>query len=280
MINENIALRKHAYSLEVSGYTIIPSQLSRRDLAALREVSSAALARVRQAVGQGEEVPLASGSRYYEAAGVLYCWGHAASALLEHPVVLGLADMLLKDYLLNDVSVFSALPAPNDDSAATATGWHRDCHDFGSVGLSGYLWFLFYLDPFTAKNGSTWIVPGSHRILSPLESQLSEPWHAPDLERFPSRRQLVADAGDLVVIDPRALHTSDRNHTSRPRRLVNVGLVQERARQRIRTDHAATLGARRLAQADTRVRKLLGADLAPHGSRAPGCVLPPTWYSS
>ena len=276
-MNQSATLREHAYSLEVSGYTTIRSQLSPGELAGLRKASDNALAAVRRAVRSGESVPLASGSRYYEAAGVLYCWGEAAFALLEHPAVVGLADILLKDYLLNDVSVFSAMPASKDDISVTATGWHRDCHNFSRADSSGHLWFFFYLDPFTTKNGSTWIVPGSHRRLSPLEPTLTAPWQSPDLDRFPSRTQLTADAGDLVVIDARALHTSDKNQTSRPRRLINVGLVHERERQRIRINHAATVGATRMARAGERVRRLLGAGLPPHGTCAPSHVLPRGW---
>jgi hypothetical protein len=278
MMDANKALRKHAYSLEVSGYTIIPCQLSPRELAELRKVSNTALAAVRKALRKGESVPLTPGSQYYEAASVLYCWGPAAFALLEHPLVLGLADMLLKDYLLNDLSVFSALPAPKDSISIATTGWHRDCHNFNIGGLSGCLWFLFYLDPFTAENGSTWIVPGSHRLLSPLEPELPGPWQAPDLESFPSRKQLIANAGDLVVIDARALHTSDRNRTSQPRRLINLGLVHESVRDRIRIDHWGTVSARIVAQSGKRLGSLFGADLAPHGLRAPDCVLPQGWY--
>src|SRR5438270_4832319 len=63
IMDENDPLRKHAYSLEVSDYIIIPSQLFPEELVDLRKVSSKALAAVRKACRKGESVPLVSGSQ-------------------------------------------------------------------------------------------------------------------------------------------------------------------------------------------------------------------------
>jgi len=279
-VSDQDTLHKHIYSIETSGYTTVPAQLSSEMLVEIRRDSTRALAAVRKAVRSGEAVPLTSGSRFYEAASALYCWGKTSFGMLEHPIVKYLGDSLLKKYLLNDLSVFSALPTPIKHPSPVTTGWHRDTHTFNGSTPSGFLWFFFYLDSFTGSNGSTWIVPGSHHVQRHLEPEVGKPWQTSDLDLFPSRVQLIGNAGDLVVIDPRALHTSDVNRTSKPRRMVNLGLVHKDARERIRVDHWATANASLRASASDHVRSLLAADLPSHGSPAPSWVLPPEWYDA
>ena len=270
-------LERHAYAIAVSGYTIIPSQLSMTDLKELSAVSDRALAAVRKAIAEGIEVPFQPGSKHYEAANVLYCWGEVALALLEHPTVLQLADLSIKEYRLNDLTVFSALPAPQDDASVATTSWHRDCDDFDTE--SGSLWFFFYLDDLTTQNGATWIVPGSHRIRSSFEPPLERPWTPVDLDRFPSRKQLTGKAGDLVVIDARAIHTSGRNNSDRARRLINLGLVPERSKHRIRRNHWMIAGPRIQARAGERLRQLLGADWTDRDAGWPRSIVPEAWHS-
>lgn len=270
-------LQKHAYALEVSGYTIIPAQLTAEVTQDLCRIADRALEEVRHAMKLGLEVPFQPGSRFYEAASALYCWGDSALALLEHPTVTRMAECLMGTYYLNDLTVFSALPAPRQE-ACVATSWHRDGCDLDSA-TAGQLWFFFYLDDGTAENGATWVVPGSHRIQSAREPRLDPPWTSLDLNRFPSRMQLIARAGDLAVIDARALHTSGRNDTERPRRLINLGLVDERARSRIRSNHWVIAGPRIQVKAGMELRRLLGADLSHRELGHPRSILPEGWQS-
>ena len=274
-----VDLERHAYALEVSGYTTIPAQLSVAVLDDLRRTAELALAAVRAAIACGVRVPFQPGTPHYEAASALYCWGPSALALLAHPTVVGLADLLLREYRLNDLTVFSALSAPGGNEPLATTSWHRDCPGPSDTGRSGHLWFLFCLDDLTADNGATWVVPGSHRIGSAFEPPLEEPWRPLDLDGFPSRRQLTATAGDLHVIDARVIHSSGRNGTSRPRRLLNLGLVHGSAWVRIRTNHWAVAGPAIQATASSTLRTLLGADLPPRDLGCPTSVLPDGWQT-
>jgi len=266
-------LRAHAHAIEISGHTAIPGQISSAALDELREITTRALTSVQEAIGRGIRTPFQPASRYYQAASALYRWGNAALSLLEHPVVTSLSDALLDRPQLNDLTVFSAVPVPTGEADPGATAWHRDCHNFEQARSSGHLWFLFYLDDFTSENGATWIVPGSHHLASALEPSLGPAWSNPDLDAFPSRRQLVGRAGDLVVIDARALHTSGRNSTSEPRRLLNLGVVDHRFGDRIRANHWDVAGSRIRESASERLRCLLGADWSgPRGSGPPSIV--------
>jgi ectoine hydroxylase-related dioxygenase (phytanoyl-CoA dioxygenase family) len=136
---------------------------------------------------------------------------------------------------------------------------------------------LFYVDDLTAENGATLIVPGSHRVQSSFEPPLDEPWTPVDLDKFPSRKQLIGKAGDLVVMDARALHTSARNNTARPRRLINLGLVHANSVKRIKTDHWPTAGPKIQATASARLRRLLGGDHGIGGVYGPKSIVPEGW---
>ena len=135
-------LQKHAYALKVSGYTIIPAQLTAQVTQDLCRIADRALEEVRNAMKRGLEVPFQSGSRFYEAANALYCWGDSALDLLEHPTVARVAECLMGSYYLNDLTVFSALPAPRQE-ACVATSWHRDGCDLDSATPGHSVIFLF-----------------------------------------------------------------------------------------------------------------------------------------
>jgi ectoine hydroxylase-related dioxygenase (phytanoyl-CoA dioxygenase family) len=265
MIANGVDLQPHLYALEASGHTLIPSQVDADGIAELRLVAERALVGVRAAIERGERVPLQPGTQHYEAANCLYRFGGAASALLEHAAVGALADAILGEYRLNDLTVFSALPARSRVDSVETTSWHRDCPLAREA--PGHLWFFFLLDDFTTENGATWIVPGSHRAPLLQEPELEGPWVALDLARFPSARQVLGCAGDLIVIDARALHTSGVNRTMQPRRMINLGLVHESHRARVRTDHWTAAGPEIRTHAGERLRRLLGADPDPITTR-------------
>lgn len=90
--------------------------------------------------------------------------------------------------------------------------WHRDLpyqHFVSSRPLA--INALFCLDDFTAENGATWVLPGSHRS----EELGSDAF----LER--NRVQIVARAGSFIVLDCMLYHSGGVNHSTLPRRAVN-----------------------------------------------------------
>jgi len=263
-------LLERCVELRERGYTSLPSQLSTPEVHALGEIADRALAAVRVAVAAGRPVPFSSGIDEYQAASSLYCWGEAALALLDHPTVHAVGTELLGDYLLNDLTVFSIPPAVGRERVRT-TSWHRDCPLVLDNDLPGHLWFLFPLDELRADNGATWVVPHSHRHDS---GPLRAPWVELDRERFPERERLLLRAGDLAVLDARTVHSSDRNDSDRPRRLLNLGLVHPELRARVRVNHVRIAGADILERVPSRVRRLLGDRWPDRPSTGPGPVLP------
>ena len=92
------------------------------------------------------------------------------------------------------------------------SAWHRDLpyqHFVSTRPLA--INALFCVDPFSEKNGATFVLPGSHRN-----------------EAFPSAAyvqknavQIEAPAGSFIVIDCMAFHAGGFNQTGMPRRAVN-----------------------------------------------------------
>jgi hypothetical protein len=269
-------LAQHAYALDVSGYTILPAQIGSTDLDELHLCADRALAAAQAALRAGRKLKHTYTSEYYEAVRCLYCWGAGCVRLLEHDTVHGLAALLMGTYRLWDMSVLSALPTPPAASAAT-TNWHRDFgHSVSGTPVPGHLWFFLCLDDVTSDNGATWVVPGSHRVASAHEPAIGKAWSGDNLDAYPSRIQLCARAGDIVVIDPTLLHTSGRNNTARARQLLNIGLVHADLQPLL--DHWAIAGPAVQAGASERVRMMLGAERAPLDTT--WTVLPEGWQTA
>lgn len=90
--------------------------------------------------------------------------------------------------------------------------WHRDIpyqqwlpSDFLAINA------LFAVDDFTAENGGTWLVPGSHKSVPfPSESYLKD-----------KAIQITCRANHFVLMDAFLFHGGGTNETSTARRAVN-----------------------------------------------------------
>ena len=79
---------------------------------------------------------------------------------------------------------------------------------------------LWLLDDFTAENGATRVVPGSHRDPRPLPKS----FRAPEA-RHPNEQLVAARAGDVLVFNGHLLHSGTRNRSDAPRRVVQCPFV-------------------------------------------------------
>ena len=267
---------RHAYALDVSGFTRIPSQIGPKELEELRAGSERALIAAQVKLNAGEKLKYTGGSEYYHASRCMYCWGDSLVRLLDLEAIHAIASKLMRRYLLWDFSVLSALPTPETVKAAT-TSWHRDYAGmFIGTEEPAYLWFFICLDDATPENGATWAVPGSHRITSKYEPETKDTWINDDLEMFTSRIQLCAKAGDLLILNPSMLHSSGRNTTHNPRRLLNLGICQAGLHPLL--NHWSIAGPKLQSKVSPRVRTMLGAE---RGSLdTTWTVLPDGWQTA
>jgi ectoine hydroxylase-related dioxygenase (phytanoyl-CoA dioxygenase family) len=75
---------------------------------------------------------------------------------------------------------------------------------------------IWLLDDFTAGNGATRVVPGSHRLGQRPGDAMADP-----AARHPGQVQLIAPAGTVVIFNSHLWHGGTRNRTARPRRALH-----------------------------------------------------------
>jgi hypothetical protein len=242
----------HRFALCASGHTAVRGAFSSDEIAALCAEADRALAAVGEVVRAGRELAYTFYDREtYLGTRCLYCWGDACLQLAERDLIHRISEAVIGPHKLFDMSVHSALPAARFGRERSAA-WHRDIDVFADSPTNvRYLWFFIYLDDFTADNGAPWIVPGSQRI--PID-RVPDAQLGPD--RFLSRTQLLGQAGDMIVINPSALHTVGYNVTDRPRRMINVGVCHTDVRPLL--DHWAIAGPAIHRRAGARLRQMLG----------------------
>lgn len=79
---------------------------------------------------------------------------------------------------------------------------------------------IWLLDDFTADNGATRLVPGTHLFLNQPPKSLADPG-----SHHPDERTIIARAGSVLLFNGHIWHSGTRNGTSRPRRVLQCSFV-------------------------------------------------------
>ena len=95
--------------------------------------------------------------------GGVFIKSEAARELATHPMILGLAEIVLLEFATNYQLNFSGIM--HLESGALAQPLHRDgdLYPLSHLGLTTLMPTMWALRDFTATNGGTQVVPGSHR---------------------------------------------------------------------------------------------------------------------
>ncbi|HET8549071.1 MAG TPA: phytanoyl-CoA dioxygenase family protein [Bryobacteraceae bacterium] len=91
--------------------------------------------------------------------------------------------------------------------------------DAGAIADDAGYWVcntIWLLDDFTAENGATRIIPGSHRWRQAPQQVLPDP-----MAPHPDEVLITAPAGTIVVMNTHAWHGGTANRTGHPRRAVH-----------------------------------------------------------
>ncbi len=128
-----------------------------------------------------------------------------------HPRVLaGISHVLGGDLKLSSLNSRAALPGQG--LQALHPDWSGPVEP-GSYQVCNSIWLL---DPFTEENGSTRVVPGSHRSGTTPQEALEDP-RAP----HPDEVRLLAPAGTVVIFNSHTWHGGTLNRSDRPRRALH-----------------------------------------------------------
>ena len=234
---------KPSSSIGLIGFAVIDGNYGRDGLAKLSSAFDRTLAATHQANGGYEELakidehntirlPLANDPMFLD--------------LARNSTVLAICRKLMGDYIV--LNQQNGIVNPPNAERYNQGAYHRDLpyqHFISSYPLMVNA--LFCLDPFTAQNGATYVVPASHKSEAFPSDAAIDAW----------QRQITAPEGSFIIMDSMVFHRGGMNTTGRARRAINQAYSIPFIRQQI--DLPAALGPRFTSNPD--VRRLLGYDV-------------------
>jgi len=185
-----------------------------------------------------------SGRKTLRCYGVLR-YSPSSSELIAHPKILEVADAILlpacADYQLGSTTGIEILPGQAEQPL------HRDDSPYPIQvpGLELQIGVMWALTDFTAENGATRVVKGSHRLL--------RSWHLPDLSHC---EQAIMPLGSAVLYLGSTWHGSGANRSNS----VRSGLINTYSLGWLRSEsnHMLEVPPPIAARYNESVRRLLG----------------------
>ena len=230
------AVDQARFELEVFGFTVVPAVLAEATAAALAAALDAADAAV------GTEYTY-DGAHARHVAN-LPARDDAFLRLVDDPTVLAVVEAVLgADLVLGSMN--ARIVRPGDPEQ----GFHADIPTVHRrvVGPPIMLQAVWMLDPFTADNGATRLVPGSHRAAT------SAP---PPGAAVPHVVAPTGPAGSVLVFDGQCWHGGGANRSPARRRAV-FAHYRVGPWMRFQTDPSVDFPPERWARMTTRQRELL-----------------------
>jgi len=216
-----------------------------RELAAVNLIDACA-AELRSALNEFDESQRTdfSGAKTLRCSGVLR-YAPSCAELIAHKIVLDVADAILlpscAEYQIGSATGIAILPGESDQQL------HRDDtpYPIQIAGLELQIGVMWAFDDFTAENGATRIVTGSHRFL--------RAWHRPDLTSWANA---VMPKGSALFYLGSTWHGGGANRSHSPR----TGLINTYCLGWLRSEenHFLEVPPQLARQYDERVRRLLG----------------------
>jgi ectoine hydroxylase-related dioxygenase (phytanoyl-CoA dioxygenase family) len=185
-----------------------------------------------------------SGSKTLRCSGVLR-YAPSCAELIAHQMVLDVADTILlpscAEYQIGSTTGIEILPGESDQQL------HRDDtpYPIQVAGLELQIGVMWAFNDFTAENGATRVVPGSHRFL--------RAWHRPDLTRWANA--VMPKCSALFYLGS-TWHGGGANRSHSPR----TGLINTYCLGWLRAEenHCLEVPPQVARQYNERIRRLLG----------------------
>lgn len=167
---------------------------------------------------------------------------------LELPEILAIVDATVSETAilhLQNGFILPPTPPPAGNGQVFQQTFHRDFPRH----LNGYmasLNTLFCIDDFTAENGGTIVVPGTHqRAERPSDAFLES-----------AAQPVEAPAGSVIVFDSTLWHAAGRNASDRDRLGINQQFTRSFIKQQV--DYVRALGDDYVQRQGDRTQQLLG----------------------
>jgi hypothetical protein len=175
--------------------------------------------------------------------------GAVFERVVSHPPVLEAVRHVIGD----DFKLSSLNARSTDPMWPEAQPLHCDAGalaDESGYSICNTIWLL---DDFTAENGATRIVPGTHRARQLPQLALRDPQAA-----HPDQILVLGKAGDVVVMNTHAWHGGTANRTAMPRRALHAFFTRgDKPQQQYQK---ALLRAETQARLSPALRRILALD--------------------
>jgi ectoine hydroxylase-related dioxygenase (phytanoyl-CoA dioxygenase family) len=236
-------LERALAGLEYVGYSIIEGVLDDVQVAETRDGLYAVQSRIVDEVG---EERLARAGELGVLRLMLAYEPHFFS-LLDLDPVLAVVDATVSDTAILHLQNGLVLPplAPDEARDVFQLRFHRD---FPRV-VNGYLMSIntfFAVDDFTAENGGTLLVPGTHQ-------RASVP---PDAYLAAAAVPAECRAGAMIVFDSTLFHAAGQNRSGRDRLAINQQFTRSYVKQQV--EYVRALGEETVLAQKPRTQQLLG----------------------
>jgi len=193
--------------------------------------------------------------------------------LVEHPRILAICDALLEqNYLLTASQAINILMGETPQAFHTDDLFYRIARPRRAVSVST----IWAVDPFTAENGATQIVPGSHRwsdaaigsLLQAIDFETVDPGARvprpapplPDALRG-QVRDVTMEAGSVIVFLGTLVHRGGENRSRAARLALSNQYCEPWARQQ--ENYTLAIAPAEARGMSPRVQDLLGYSIHP-----------------
>ncbi len=202
-------------ALDEQGYLILPGVIDKAWLEQMRAAFEQLDQQRRE--GAGDPGRQESGTRHVDD---LATQGEVFERVYTHPRLLAAAYHVLKRaFKLANLHGRDPLPGYGQQGLHADWGPRERGEPFQVVTS------LFCLDDFTAENGATRLVPGSHLLTGKLDKKLLQPGY-----QHPHQVQALAPAGAVIIFNGHLLHSGTRNMGRVSRRALQcVFIAREQA---------------------------------------------------
>lgn len=199
-VSKSTLTTEEANLLERDGYVVMPGVLSKQQSAEMAARLDALA--IEEGDNAGKDFQIEMGATRL---GSLVNKDELFDICFTHPRALAaVAHVMGEDFGLSSITGRAAQPGEG----------HQALHRDNSGRCANALWIV---SDFTAHNGPTRIVPGSHKGDKAPGETLPDP-----IATHPDEQLLIAPAGSLVVINGWTWHGGTRNNSLQPRHLVSA----------------------------------------------------------
>ncbi|WP_309120618.1 phytanoyl-CoA dioxygenase family protein [Paenibacillus sp.] len=206
-------------SIDERGFVVFPGVLSEAALAELRDKYEELMER--EGANAGMEVHQEKGTRRLAD---LVNKGSVFDAVYVHPKVLAAVRRVIgRPFQLSSLNARDAVPGEGLQALHADWGPRRADEPFH---VCNSIWLI---DDFTADNGATRLVPGTHKLGGSPSDYMADP-----RDSHPDEIALVAPAGTVCVFNSHVWHGGTSNRTNRTRRAMHSYYTARELPQQLR----------------------------------------------